>query len=495
MPYWGRMAGFGSAPQQPTTIVPPTPPPIAASFGLTNRTFYDPFNSLSTIDTGNTGAPGFNWYVQCNFQNNATAPSNVAAGATSFSLSSIPVNPNTLTPVGAGWQIVDYGPVSGGVALGSTGAFVNPTYITSVTGSGPFTFNLSRPIAGPGIVTNDLLIFYFPPADVTKMSIVTQAGVTCLKMTNVGQTISNYALGTCIFTSLLNPANQTIGFTTGLNKSWYFRMMVAFDETISNTTSFTSPGSRWPALSAYSDLNNNGTLNIEIDCLDCIPSVGDVALSYYIHGTGAHFSDQTSYTNQGRGQVATLGTITSGSGYVNGVYQNVPLYDVNAPNNGVTGLTATVTVTGGAITSVVVVTPGLRANSSETVTTPNTNLGGSGSGFQVPITSVSNLTFLATQWHTWECAYITTGDNGGVGLYNFYIDGMLVGTGSSFQGSVEVTLTGAANPATNNPYTGEFTAPQFAPGSGFDFVIANPQLAGGGDYPMYIGPFEVWQKP
>jgi len=36
--------------------------PVAA-YAINNVTFFDDFNSISTIDTGNTKAPGFNWYM------------------------------------------------------------------------------------------------------------------------------------------------------------------------------------------------------------------------------------------------------------------------------------------------------------------------------------------------------------------------------------------------------------------------------------------------
>lgn len=42
----------------------PTPHPDAAAFGFKTLTFFDDFNSSSTIDLSNTGAPGFNWYLQ-----------------------------------------------------------------------------------------------------------------------------------------------------------------------------------------------------------------------------------------------------------------------------------------------------------------------------------------------------------------------------------------------------------------------------------------------
>lgn len=58
------------APSNPSTppvtppITPPAPavPGAAANNGFTRLAFEDDFDSISTIDTGNTGAPGFKWY-------------------------------------------------------------------------------------------------------------------------------------------------------------------------------------------------------------------------------------------------------------------------------------------------------------------------------------------------------------------------------------------------------------------------------------------------
>ena len=58
------------APSNPSTppvtppITPPAPavPGAAANNGFTRLAFEDDFTSISTIDTGNTGAPGFKWY-------------------------------------------------------------------------------------------------------------------------------------------------------------------------------------------------------------------------------------------------------------------------------------------------------------------------------------------------------------------------------------------------------------------------------------------------
>lgn len=46
------------------TPLPISLPAPCATWGYNTLTFYDPLNSLSTIDLNNTGKPGFKWYMQ-----------------------------------------------------------------------------------------------------------------------------------------------------------------------------------------------------------------------------------------------------------------------------------------------------------------------------------------------------------------------------------------------------------------------------------------------
>lgn len=84
------------------------------------------------------------------------------------------------------------------------------------------------------------------------------------------------------------------------------------------------------------------------------------------------------------GMIGLLGTITAGSGYVNGTYGNVPL-------TGGSGTTATanITVAGGVVTSVIVQNAGKNYVVGDLLSASNTNLGGSGAGFQVPVSSIA----------------------------------------------------------------------------------------------------------
>lgn len=87
------------------------------------------------------------------------------------------------------------------------------------------------------------------------------------------------------------------------------------------------------------------------------------------------------------GAVSGLGSITGGSSYVDGFYENVPL-TVNTGSG--TGARANITVVSGAVTAVTLVAlgSGYTTSPSNTLSAANTNLGGAGSGFSVPVSSV-----------------------------------------------------------------------------------------------------------
>jgi len=94
-----------------------------------------------------------------------------------------------------------------------------------------------------------------------------------------------------------------------------------------------------------------------------------------------------------QGQINLLGTITAGAGYTNGVYANVPL--TNGTGTG-TDATATITVTSGIVSLVELANPGVFYAAGEILSASPSSIGGSGSGFSVPIVDVINPT--GTSW-------------------------------------------------------------------------------------------------
>ena len=85
------------------------------------------------------------------------------------------------------------------------------------------------------------------------------------------------------------------------------------------------------------------------------------------------------------GPVLTLGAITGGSLYVDGSYTNVPLTGGSG-----SGATADITVAAGAVTVVTIVNEGQSYLPGDSLSASNTNLGGAGSGFAVPVATVED---------------------------------------------------------------------------------------------------------
>lgn len=84
--------------------------------------------------------------------------------------------------------------------------------------------------------------------------------------------------------------------------------------------------------------------------------------------------------------ILQTGTIITGSGYTaTGIYYNVPLGGGSG-----TGAAATVTVANGKIAEVVLTNAGTGYAVNDTLNVSNTSVGGSGSGFSIPVTFVSN---------------------------------------------------------------------------------------------------------
>lgn len=81
--------------------------------------------------------------------------------------------------------------------------------------------------------------------------------------------------------------------------------------------------------------------------------------------------------------IKTLGAITPGSGYVSAVYTNVPL----TGGSGI-GAKATIAVVGGAVSTVTITDRGASYVVGDVLSASNTNLGGTGSGFSIPVTAI-----------------------------------------------------------------------------------------------------------
>jgi len=106
-----------------------------------------------------------------------------------------------------------------------------------------------------------------------------------------------------------------------------------------------------------------------------------VVLGLIIFGSGVPAN--TYVTAIKTSSIKTLGTITGGTGYVDGTYTDVTL------TGGIgSGAKATVTVSGGAVTAVTVTSRGAGYQVGDVLSASNTELGGTGAGFSVPVTAL-----------------------------------------------------------------------------------------------------------
>jgi len=86
-----------------------------------------------------------------------------------------------------------------------------------------------------------------------------------------------------------------------------------------------------------------------------------------------------------QGGIAGFGTIVGGSGYTNGTYENVPLTGGDGSN-----ASATITVSGGSVTAITLVNPGYLYLVGNSLSAATSTIGGTGSGFSVPVNNIQN---------------------------------------------------------------------------------------------------------
>lgn len=82
--------------------------------------------------------------------------------------------------------------------------------------------------------------------------------------------------------------------------------------------------------------------------------------------------------------VGLLGSITGGSLYTNGTYGGVSLTGGSG-----SGATANITVSGGAVTAVTILNPGIQYVVGDVLSAPAASIGGTGSGLLIPVASTS----------------------------------------------------------------------------------------------------------
>lgn len=104
------------------------------------------------------------------------------------------------------------------------------------------------------------------------------------------------------------------------------------------------------------------------------------------------------------GAIAVLTSLEGGSAYANGLYTAVALTGGTG-----TSATANITVSGGAVVSVIIVNAGVGYATSDVLSATAASIGGTGSGFSITVATVSTFTPDALNLWQFDIGYDTTG--------------------------------------------------------------------------------------
>jgi hypothetical protein len=203
----------------------------------------------------------------------------------------------------------------------------------------------------------------------------TAFGVTALNTNTTGT--NNTAFGYQAL-RLNDTGAQNIAFGGGAlanNTSGNYNTAIGLNVLVANTIGGGNSGLGLQALSSNTTGSSNNAYGFY--------SLNQNTIGASNNGYG-RFSLQSATSS-----VATLGTITGGSGYTNGTYTGVVM-TLSSGSTAFTYPTATIVVSGGAVTTVTITSPGSAFKDTTTVlTAPAASIGGTGSGFSVPVATLS----------------------------------------------------------------------------------------------------------
>lgn len=113
-------------------------------------------------------------------------------------------------------------------------------------------------------------------------------------------------------------------------------------------------------------------------------TVNTTGVAWLLGGSTSSVTAASGVSTQ-TGAIATHGSITGGSSYTTGTYTGVHLTGGSG-----TGAIATIVVAAGAVTTVTITNGGLGYKASDTgLTTAAANIGGTGSGFAVAVSTIT----------------------------------------------------------------------------------------------------------
>ena len=352
--------------------------------GITNFVISSPLNTLGTITAGSQYTNGSYTAIPLTGGSGSGATADITVASNGVTAVTIVNDGNgylvgdtlSAAPASIGNGVSTYGTITGGslytdgtylsvpmINATSTPAGIGSGATANITVSGGAVTGITAQDRGVGYKDTDILTA--SPSFIGGVSgiidtygqIVGGSLYTAGTYTGVNFTggTGTGAVGTVIVTSnTINAVTNVIGGSNYTNGSFANVALTGGAGTGALATVTTSGGNVVAVVITYG--GNNYAAN---DVLSC------------------------SASSIGNG-VTAFGAITGGSSYVDGIYPNVTLTGGTG-----SGARATITVSGGIVISVTLTYGGIGYTAADSLTTANTNLGGTGSGFAVVASTVA----------------------------------------------------------------------------------------------------------
>ena len=276
-----------------------------------------------------------------------------------------------------------------GQVLTSAGSAAAPTWTTPLSIGGSNTqvqYNSSGVLAGSANMTfNGTTLTLAKDASINGVT-VGLGGGSVSSNTAVG----NNAIGTS------NTGVRLVGIGQGAlvnNTSGIDNVSLGQGTLYNNLTGSTNFAGGGQSLYSNTSGSNNSASGFK-SLFSNISGSGNCADGYFALTNNTTASNLTAFGTQAlinnTTNVATLGTITGGSSYTNGTYTGVVM-TLSSGSTALTYPTATIVVSGGAVTTVTITSAGAGFKDTTTVlTAPAASIGGTGSGFSVPVATLNS---------------------------------------------------------------------------------------------------------
>jgi hypothetical protein len=433
--------------------------------GITNFLISSPLNTLGTITGGSQYTNGSYTNIPLTGGSGQGATANITVASNAVSAVTIVNDGNgylvgdilSAAPASIGNGVSTYSTITGG-SLYTDGTYLNVPMINATStpvglGTGA-TANIT--VSGgavTGITAQDRGVGY-KDTDILTANPAFIGGVSGI--------INTY--GQLVGGSLYTPGTYTgVNFTGGSGTN-------AVGTVVVTTNSITAVNN----VIGGSNYTNGSFPNVALTggtgtgALATVTTSGSnvvaVVITYGGNNYAANDVLSCSASSIGRG-VTAFGAITGGSGYVNGVYPNVTLTGGSG-----SGARATITVAGGIVISVTLTYGGIGYTASDSLTTANTNLGGTGSSFAVVASTVA-----ASSGFQCTVFGVSTGSVGSVTLTNdgtnYAVNDVLTASNEDI-GGINGVIGALGGVTAGNFYTNSTTASVTASISGTVMTVS-----------------------